>query len=72
MRVPPAPFDDKYNVRGSKAARDEKESVRTAVPVFHRPAEGVRLCRPHTSLTGARSLWSTAAADDRGDPPSPR
>ena len=48
-----------------------KESARTAVSVFHRPAEGIRLCRPHTSLADARSLWSTAA-DDRGDPPIPR
>ena len=29
------------------------------------------ILRPHTSLQGARSLWSTAA-DDRDDPPIPR
>ena len=70
MRVPPTPFDDGYHVWGPKATRVGKESVRTAVPVFHRPAEGIRLSRPHTSLAGARSLWSTAA-NDRGDPPIP-
>ena len=43
----------------------------TTVPVFHGPAKGIRLGRPHTSLAGARSLWSTAE-DDRGDPPVPR
>ena len=41
------------------------------VPVFHRPAEGIRLSRPRTSLAGARSPRNTAAAD-RGDPPIPR
>ena len=71
MRVPPTPFDDEYDVCGSKATRVGKESARTAVPVFHRPAEGIRLSRPHTYLAGARSPRNTAA-DDRGDPPIPR
>ena len=48
-----------------------KARTRTTVPVLHRPAEGIRLSRPHTSLAGARSLRNTAA-DDRGDPPIPR
>ena len=64
-------FDDGYDVCGPKATRVGKESARTDIPVFHRPAEGIRLCRPHTALAGARSLWSTAA-DDRGDPSIPR
>ena len=68
VQVPPTPFDDRYGVRGSKVARVRMESARTAVPVFHRPLEGIRLCRPHTSLAGARSLWSTTV-DDRRDPP---
>ena len=68
MRVPPAPFDDGYDVRGAQATKVGKESARTAAPVFHRPAEGLQLCRSHTSLAGARSLRSTAA-DDIGDPP---
>ena len=42
-----------------------------SVPVFHRPAEGIRLSRPDISLAGARSLWSSAA-DDRDHPPIPR
>ena len=67
----PTPFDDGYDVRGPKATRVGKESARTTVPVFHRPADGIRLSRPHTSLASARSLWSTVA-DDRGDPPVPR
>ena len=61
MRVPPTSFDDGYDVRGPKATK----SARTTVPVFHRPAEGIRLSGPHTSLAGARSLWSTAADDKR-------
>ena len=65
------PFDDGYDVRGPKATGVKKESARTTVLVFHRPAEGIQLSRPHTSLAGTRSLWSTAA-DDRGDPPIPR
>ena len=71
MRVPSTPFDDGYDVRGPKATRVGKGSARTTVPVFHRPAEGMRLSRPRTSLAGTRSLWSTAA-DDRGDLPIPR
>ena len=43
----------------------------TTLPVLHRPAEGIGLNRPHTSLAGARSLWSTGA-DDRGDTTTPR
>ena len=66
--VPTTPFDDGYDVRGPKTTRIGKESARTTVPVFHRPAEGIRLSRPHTSLAGARSLRSTAA-NDRDDPP---
>ena len=68
--VPPIPFDDGYEVCGPKATRVGKESSRTTVHVPHRPAEGTRLSRPHTSLAGARSLRNTAA-DDRGDPPIP-
>ena len=71
MWVPPTPFDDGYNVCVPKAKRVGKESVRTIVPVLHRPAEGIRLSRLHTSLSGARSLRNTTA-DDRGDPPIPR
>ena len=71
MRVPPTPSDDGYDVRGPKATRVGKESARTIVPVFHRPTEGMRFSRPHTSMADARSLWSTAA-DDKGDPPNPR
>ena len=71
MRVPPAPFDNGHDVRGPKATRVAEESARTAVLVFHRPAEGIRLYRPHTSLAGACSLRSTAA-DKRSDPPIPR
>ena len=53
------------------AARRLQELGREArVPPFHRPAEGIRLSRPHTSLAGARSPRNTAA-DDRGDPPIP-
>ena len=48
-----------------------KESARTTVPVLHRPAKGIRLSRPHTTLAGARSLRNTTA-DDRSDPPIPR
>ena len=48
MRVPPAPFDNGYDVRSPKVTRIGKESARTSVPMFHRPAEGVRICRPHT------------------------
>ena len=71
MCVPPTPFDDGYDVCGPKATRVGKKSARTTVPVLHRPAEGVRLSRPHTCLAGARSLRNTTA-DDRGDPPIPR
>ena len=71
MRAPPTAFDNEYDVRGPKATRVGKESTRPTVPVFHRPAEGIRLSRLHTSLAGARSLWSTAA-DDRGDTLIPR
>ena len=63
MRLPPTPFDDGYDIRGLKATRVGKESARTAVPVFHRHAEGIRLCRLHTSSAGVRSLWITAADD---------
>ena len=59
--------DMKFAVRRLQVG---KETARTTVPVFHRPAEGIRLSRPHTSLAGARSLWSTAA-DASGDPPIP-
>ena len=69
--VPPTPFDDGYDVCGSKATRVGKESARTTVPVFHRPVEGIRLSRPRTSLAGDRSPRNTAP-DDRGDPPIPR
>ena len=69
--VPPTPFDDGYDVCGPKATRVGKESARTTVPVFHRPAEGIRLSRPHTSLAGARSPRNTAA-HDRSDPQIPR
>ena len=48
-----------YDVRGPQATRVGKESARSAVPVFHRPAEGIRLCRSHTYLAGARSLRRT-------------
>ena len=71
MRVPPTPFDDGYDVHGPKATRVGKESARTTVSVFRRPAEDLRLSRPHTSLTGARSPSSTTA-DDRGDLLIPR
>ena len=56
MRVPSTPLDDGYDVRGAQATRVEKESARVAVPVFHRPAEGLRFCRANTSLTGAPAL----------------
>ena len=71
MRVLPALLDDGYDLRGAQAARIGKESARTAVPVFHRSEEGLRLCRPHISLAGARSLRSTAT-HDRSNPPVPR
>ena len=71
MWVPPTPFDDGYDVRGPKVTRVGKENARTTVPVLHRPAEGIRLSRPHTYLAGARPLRNTAA-DDGGDPPIPR
>ena len=71
MRVPPTPFDDGCDVCGPKATRAGKESARTTVPVLHRPAEGIRLSRPHTFLASARPLRNTAA-DDEGDPPIPR
>ena len=41
-----------------------KESACTAIAMYHRSKQGLRVCRPHTSLVGARPLWS-AAADDR-------
>ena len=63
MRVTAAPFDDGYYVQGAQAARVGKEGARTAVPVFHRPAECLRLCRSNTFLAGARSLRSTAGDD---------
>ena len=47
--------------RGAQAARVGKESARISFRVFHRPAEGLELCRSHTSLIGAHSLPSTAA-----------
>ena len=56
---PPTPFDDGYDVCGPKATRVEKESARTTVPLPHRPAKGIRLSRPHTTLAGARSLRNT-------------
>ena len=69
--VPPTPFDDGYDFCGSKATRVGKESARTTAPVLHRPAKGIRLSRPHTTLAGARSLRNTTA-DDRSDPLIPR
>ena len=69
--VLPTPFDEGYDFCCPKATRVGKETARTTVPVFHRPAEGIRLSRPHTVLAGARSPRNTAA-DDRGDPPVPR
>ena len=72
MRVPPTPFDDGYDVHGPNATKFGKESARITVSVFCRPAEGIRLSRPHTSLVDARSLWSTPAVDDRGNPTIPR
>ena len=71
MWVPPTPFDDGYDVCRPKDTRVGKESARTTVPVLHRPAKGIGLSRPHTSLAGARSLQNTAS-DDRGDPPITR
>ena len=62
---------DGYDVYGPKATRVGKESARTTVPVLHRPAKGIRLSRPHTTLAGARSLRNTTA-DHRSDPPIPR
>ena len=70
MRIPPVPCDDGHNVRGPKAIRVGKGSVRAAVPVSSTCRRN-RLCRAHTSLVGARSLWGTAA-DDKSDPPIPR
>ena len=63
MQVLPAPFDDGYDIRGPKATVVGRESVRTAVFVFHRPAEGIQLCRPRTSLADVRSFWSSTADD---------
>ena len=54
----PARLDDGYDIRDTQDAGVGKESARTAVPVFHRLAEGLRL---HTSLAGASPLRSTAA-----------
>ena len=59
-------LDDIYDVRVVQAAKVGKESVRTAAPVFGQPTEGPRLCRPHTSLAGARPLQSTTA-DERNN-----
>ena len=56
MWVPPASLDDGYDVRGPKGTRVGKENVCAAVPVVHRPAEGIRICRPQTSLAGLHSL----------------
>ena len=70
MRVPPAPLDDGYDVRGPRATRVGKESALVAVPVFYQPAEGIRLCRSHISLAGSRSLRNTAA-EDGSDLPIP-
>ena len=67
----PTPFDDGYDVCGPKATGVGKESARTTVPVLHRPAKGIRLNRPHTTLAGARSLRNTTA-NDRSDLPIPR
>ena len=71
MGVPPTSFDDVYDVCGPNVIKVGRKSARTTVPVPHRPAEGIRLSRPHTSLADACSLRNTAA-DDRGDPPIPR
>ena len=59
----PAPLDDIYDVCVVQAAKVGKESVRTAAPVFRQSTEGLRLCRPHTSLPGARPLQSAAAEE---------
>ena len=66
MRAEPEPLDHIYDVCVVQAAKVGKESVRTAAPVFRQPTEGPRLCRPHTSLAGARPLQS-AAADERNN-----
>ena len=71
VRVSPTSFDDGYDVRGPQAIRDGKEGARTAVPIFRRRAEGIQLCRSHTSLAGANSLQSTTT-DDITNPPIPR
>ena len=63
VRVLPALLDDAHDVHGAEPVRVGKESVRTAVPVFYRPAKGLQRCRPHTRLAGASPLRSTAAND---------
>ena len=67
VRVSPVPFDDGYDVRGPTFTRFGRESVRAAVPLFHRHAEGTRLCRPLTSLAGARSLRSNGKSLGRDE-----
>ena len=52
-----------YDVRGAHATILVKESTRIAVPVFHRPAEGLRLCRSCIYLAGTRSFRSTTVED---------
>ena len=59
-----------HDARCAQATRAGKESARIDVSVFHRPEEALRLCRSHTSLAEARSLWSTNA-EDRNNPPLP-
>ena len=49
-----------------------RKRARIALPVFHRTAEGPRLCRPHASLTCARPLRSTTAYGSRKNSPIPR
>ena len=70
MRVPPAPYDDGYDVHAPQSTRIGKDT-RAVVPVFRRPAESTRLCRSHIYLIDARSLRSTAA-DDRSNLPIPQ
>ena len=53
--VLPAPLDAGCDVLGVQDARAGKDSARAIVPVFRRPAQDLRICRPHTSLAGARS-----------------
>ena len=56
MRVPPTPFDDGYDVRGPKATRVGKESARTTVPMFHRPATERHTTQSTTHFFGRYSL----------------